>query len=227
MASILFKNVRICNSQFKSNFLKNEKLFLDFLFHFRILHQILNSLKQKIIVIANVFPKLKTLKGLLRNSLKGTVSEQALAVNMWKHPKCLLDFHQSAFIMFFLSFSGKLIWKMSHQVLCEILAVLLTYWPPMASILFKVVRICNTQFKCNYLKNNECFLNFLIHFLSLHQILSIFKNKMIVIPNVFPKLQTATILVRPLPKKRHFRTRFDKEHVKASLKTCKISMRAL
>ena len=101
MASILFKNVRICNSQFKSNFLKNEKLFLDFLFHFRILHQILNRLKQKIIVIANVFPKLQTLKGLLRNSLKGTVSEQAFAVNMWKHPKCLLDFHQSAFIMFF------------------------------------------------------------------------------------------------------------------------------
>ena len=39
---------------------------------------------------------------------------------------------------------------------------------------------------------------------------------MIAIPNVFPKLQTATIFVRPLPKKRRFRTRFDIEHVRAS-----------
>ena len=39
---------------------------------------------------------------------------------------------------------------------------------------------------------------------------------MIVIGNVFPKLQTVKIVVRPPPKKRRFRTRFDKEHVKVS-----------
>ena len=50
---------------------------------------------------------------------------------------------------------------------------------------------------------------------------------MIVRANVFPKLQTIKILVRPLPKKRRFRTRFDKEQVRASLKTCVVSMRAL
>ena len=37
---------------------------------------------------------------------------------------------------------------------------------------------------------------------------------MIVIANVFPKLQTVKILVRPLSKKRRFRTRFDSQHVK-------------
>ena len=42
---------------------------------------------------------------------------------------------------------------------------------------------------------------------------------MMVIPNVLAKLQTVNILVRPLSKKRRFRTRFDSEHVKASLKT--------
>ena len=39
---------------------------------------------------------------------------------------------------------------------------------------------------------------------------------MIVTVNVFAKLQTVKILVRPLSKKRRFRTRFHSQHVKAS-----------
>ena len=97
----------------------------------------------------------------------------------------------------------------------------------MASMLFKFVRICNSQFKCNYRKKDKHFLNFLLRFLNLHQILNILKKKMIVIVTVFPKLQTVNILVRPLSKKRRFRTRLEIEHVKARWKTCEISMRAL
>ena len=41
-----------------------------------------------------------------------------------------------------------------------------------------------------------------------------FEKKMIIIANAFPKLQTVNILVRPLSKKRRFRTRFDNQHVK-------------
>ena len=39
---------------------------------------------------------------------------------------------------------------------------------------------------------------------------------MIAIVNVFPKLLTVKILVRPLSEKCRFRTRFDSQHVKAS-----------
>ena len=39
---------------------------------------------------------------------------------------------------------------------------------------------------------------------------------MIVIANVYQKLQTVKILVRPRSKKRSFRTAFDSQHVKAS-----------
>ena len=39
---------------------------------------------------------------------------------------------------------------------------------------------------------------------------------MIVIANVFPKLQTVENLVKQVSKKRPFRTRFDSQHVKAS-----------
>ena len=86
----------------------------------------------------------------------------------------------------------------------------------MVSILFKVVRICNSQLKCNYLKNQKLFLNFLFYLWNLHEILSILKKNMIVIANLLPKLQTVNILVRPLSKKRRFRTRFHIQHVKAS-----------
>ena len=86
----------------------------------------------------------------------------------------------------------------------------------MASILFKVVKICNSQFKYNYLKNTKHFLNFLFHFCNLHQILNIWKKGMIAIANVFTKLQTVKILVRPLSKKCLFRTRFESQHVEAS-----------
>ena len=55
-----------------------------------------------------------------------------------------------------------------------------------------------------------------IDFLNLHQILNILKEKMIVIANLFPILQTVKNLIRALSKKRRFRTHFDIQHVRAS-----------
>ena len=86
----------------------------------------------------------------------------------------------------------------------------------MTNILFKIARICNSQLRCNYLKNEKIFLNFWFHFWNLHQISNILKEKMFVIANVFAKLQTAKNLVRTLSKKRCFRTRFDSQHMKVS-----------
>ena len=62
MASVLFNIARICNSRFKYSYLKNQKMFLNFLCHFWNLHHILNILKEEMMIIANVFPKLRTLK---------------------------------------------------------------------------------------------------------------------------------------------------------------------
>ena len=93
---------------------------------------------------------------------------------------------------------------------------LLTHTLPLASILFNIATICNSQFKCNYLKNEKHFLNFLLHFWNLHQILNILKKKMIFIANVCPILQTVKNFVTPLCKKRRFGTRFDSQHVKVS-----------
>ena len=67
MASILFGIVRNCGSQFKCSYLDNEKMFHNVLFYFWNLHEILNILKKKMIAIANVFPKLQTVKEFVRS----------------------------------------------------------------------------------------------------------------------------------------------------------------
>ena len=123
MTNILFKIARICHYQFKCNYLENEKHFLNFLFHFWSLHQILNIIKEKMIVIANVFPKLLTVKNLFRILSKRqrfrawfdsehVKPSQILAKSPWEH-----------FYHVFSSFSGKLIWKMVLLVLCQIFGV--------------------------------------------------------------------------------------------------------
>ena len=65
ITSILFRILRICRSLFKSSSLKKKKHFLEFLLHLWNLHQISNIFQKKKIVIANVFPKLATVQGLV------------------------------------------------------------------------------------------------------------------------------------------------------------------
>ena len=86
----------------------------------------------------------------------------------------------------------------------------------MALILFNILAICNSQFQCQYLKNEKLFPNFLFHFWNLHQILSILKKLIMVLAIVFPKLRTIKKVVTPVCKKRCFWTQLDSRHVKVS-----------
>ena len=87
---------------------------------------------------------------------------------------------------------------------------------PITRMLFRIVRISCSVFKCNYLKNENHFLSFLCRLSNLHQILNIIKKKMVVRANVFRKLQNVKDLFRLLTKKRCFRRSFDTQHVKGS-----------
>ena len=70
-------------------------------------------------------------------------------------------------------------------------------------------------------EKRKIFLNFLFYFLNLHQILNILKKEMMIIANLFPKLQSVKNFVTPLWKKRRFRTPLESEHVKVSRKIAK------
>ena len=65
-------------------------------------------------------------------------------------------------------------------------------------------------------KKQETFSELFVPFLESPLNFKDFEEKMIVIANVFLKLQTVKYLVRPISKKPNFRTRFDSQHVKGS-----------
>ena len=81
MTSIRFLTENIWHNQFESNYLKNEKLFLDYFLHFRNLHEILNICKKKMTFIADLFAKSRTPKNVVRylskkSRFKGTFARQ-------------------------------------------------------------------------------------------------------------------------------------------------------
>ena len=71
-------------------------------------------------------------------------------------------------------------------------------------------------FQMKLSQKQKTFSEFFFHLWNLHQILNIFLKKKIVTANLFLKLQTVKDLVRPLSKKRSFRTSFQSQHFKES-----------
>ena len=123
MTNILFKIVRICHSQVKCNYVKNEKHFLNFLFHFCNLHQIRNILKEKMILVANVFSKLEIVKKLDRILSNKRRFKKRFDSQLFKVSQILSESAWDHFYHIFSSFWAKLIWKMSPLVIGEILVV--------------------------------------------------------------------------------------------------------
>ena len=128
ITSILFRILRNCRSRFKSSYLKNKKHFLGFLLHLWNLHQILNIFKKKKIVIADVFPKLTTVQGLvtpltIQRRLKTSFNSQhvkrfqTLVKPSWEH------FHH-----IFSSLWGEIIWKTSPWLKFGIIGLFLNTW---------------------------------------------------------------------------------------------------
>ena len=155
-------------------------------------------------------------KAWVDHSLKSVVSEYPSTVNMLKGPEDLWNLHENTFIIFFNHSEGKWFGKYLPYWSLKSKGCLLAHWLPMKSMLVQSVRICSSRFKWYDLKHETSFLKFSLICWNIHQILNIFKKKKIVIADVFPKLQTVKDLVRPLSKKRRFRTSFDGQHVKGS-----------
>ena len=161
------------------------------------------------IVIANVFPKLQTVKHLIkplswkrhfRTSFDSQHVNgcQTLVKSAWEH-----------FYHIFWSPWAEMIRKVSSFFNFEILRVFISTLT--ADDKYPLQDCENFQFIIQmqlYLKR-ELFLSFLCYLWDLHEILNIFQKKMIAIGNVFPKLQTVKELIEKLSWKCRFRTSFD------------------
>ena len=127
--SILLNITRICHSQFQCNYVSKENLFIYFLFHFCNLHQISNILKKKRMLIANVFPKLQTVKNVVRPLCKKRHFGTRFHTHHDKVSQILAKSPSENFYHLSSSFSAKLIWKMSPLVLGEIFGVFVDTFP--------------------------------------------------------------------------------------------------
>ena len=123
MTSILLGIVRTCRSLFKGVYLKNEKHFPHFMFHLWYLHQIWNIFAKRMIVIATVFPKLQTVKDLVKplsNMCGFTTSFDSQHV---KWSQTLVKRGWEIFYHIFWSLWREMIWEISPLLNLEILGV--------------------------------------------------------------------------------------------------------
>ena len=135
--------------------------------------------------------------------------------------------HESTFIKFLDHSEGKWLWKYLLYWNFKSEGVLLTHWLSMTSTLFGIVRIWSSLFNYSYHKNKKIFLHFLFHLWNLHQILNIFEKKMFLIANVFPKLQNVKSLLKPLSRKRCFRTSYTSGGVNGCQRLLKFALEHL
>ena len=124
-------------SEKRKNFLEFFVPFLDSTSKFK------HFEKKKMMVMANVFPKLQTMKNFVRplckNPCFGTRfnSQDAKVSGILEEPTWEHFCHE------FSSFWDKSIWKLTPLLFREIFGCFLTHWLLMASIRLKICRICN------------------------------------------------------------------------------------
>ena len=168
------------------------------------------------VVIDNISPKLQIVKNFVRPLFKKRRFGTRFDSQHVKVSRILAKSPREHFYHVFSSFWGKLIWKMSPLVLGEILGVFVNTLTADGKYPVQDWENLLLSVKMKLSDNWKIFLKFLFHFWNLHNILNISKKKMVVIGNVFPKLQTVKNFVRPLCKKQRFGTRLDSQHGKVT-----------
>ena len=86
----------------------------------------------------------------------------------------------------------------------------------MTRIFFVTVRICDNEFKCNYLKTQDLLSNFCCISEFYSQSFKYFEKKVTLIAGVIPKSQTVEAVVTQMSKKSRFRAPCDSQHVNGS-----------
>ena len=137
-----------------------------------------------------VISKLRIPKTSSQKCLKSPVTENRSTRNMVNVPKHNWNLHCSTLIIFIDHYQVNWVGKRLSYWYAKSRDCLLTYWLPMKSILLLIETILRYQFRCNYLRNKQKFLNFLLHLWNLQSVLNILKKRMTFMDLIFPKLRT-------------------------------------
>ena len=127
-------------------------------------------------------------KSLLENSLNITVSEQALAVKMWKCRKCFLISMRALLSIFFFSFWVKFIWKICPSELGEILRLFVNTLTADGKYPVQSCKNLQLPIQMQLSENWSTFSELFVLFPQSTSNFKHFEKNKIVIANVFPKL---------------------------------------
>ena len=123
LTSTLFVIGGIYSNQFNCNYPRNKKFFLGSLLCLWNIHQIFNFLEKKMTLIAYVFPKLWSAKGVARYISMKPRSRTSFHSQHAKGSQRLLKYVRQLIYPILLSLCEKKSWKMSPLVISEILAL--------------------------------------------------------------------------------------------------------
>ena len=123
MTSTIFVIVRTYGNQFKCNYLRNKKIFHDFLHHFWNVLQVLNILKERMTLIADLFLKLGTANDIVRQMPKKPRFRTPFDRQHVKGWQTLLTSARRQIYQVLPSLRRKWSWKMSLLVISEILGL--------------------------------------------------------------------------------------------------------
>ena len=99
--------------------------------------------------------------------IKGSVSEDPSTSNMVNGPKHCTKLNDSTFTILIHPCEANSGWKSLSKWYAKSWDSLLTQWCPRTSIFFLIETIYRYVFRCNYLKKEKYYLNFLLHFINL------------------------------------------------------------
>ena len=129
--------------RFRRNYLKNYKPFINFLFHFWNLHQIFKILKKKVRLVAQLSPKLLTLKDLVTLISETLLFRIPVKTQRVNGSQTLLKYAEQLFCLIASFLSGILREQTSLLVASEILG------------LFVNTLIADDKYCCNKRKKNS------------------------------------------------------------------------
>ena len=145
-------------------------------------------------MIANVLSRFQTVKDVIKPLSKNWNFRTSFDSQQVKGSQALVKYTREHFYNIFWSFWGEKNHKKSPLLKFEVLGVFVNTLTADENYPFGNSGICSSLFKCNSLKNEKLFHNSLFYLWNIHKILNIFKEKMIVIANVFLKLQKCNYL---------------------------------
>ena len=148
----------------------------------------------------------------LNHSLESSFPEPPSTINVLMGTEQLSNLQESTFIIFFHPSEEKWFAKVLPYWNLKSYWRSVTHWLPATSILFGIMIICSSLFKCKYLEK-KTFSHFFVQFMESPSNFKYFRKQDDRDSQCISEITDSQSLVRPLSRKLRFKTSFDSQRV--------------